>query len=191
MRSQLQTSLALRLVVVTLAAFAVACAGSQAATRSQIVQAALDQVGAPYLTGGNTPEGFDSSGLVVYSYAKGGMTGLPHSAVELERQPEVSKYLLFDLAHESADLGASPDELARAQIVNAFCILDGCALFLSEVNVEILTEVTVKNDLIECIENLPAACMLTCVRGDNLASDCQQSVSGQERDSHVALKMQG
>lgn len=85
MRSQLQTSLAQRLVVVTLAAFATACAGSQAATRSQIVQAALDQVGAPYLTGGNTPEGFDSSGLVVYSYAKGGMTGLPHSAVELER----------------------------------------------------------------------------------------------------------
>jgi cell wall-associated NlpC family hydrolase len=44
-------------------------------------------LGTRYKYGGSTPkEGFDCSGLVVYSYHRAGLGGLPRSAHELERR---------------------------------------------------------------------------------------------------------
>jgi cell wall-associated NlpC family hydrolase len=59
--------------------------GESLPSRSAIVRAAIDQVGAPYRWGGDSPRGFDCSGLVIYSYREVGVMGLPHSAAGLER----------------------------------------------------------------------------------------------------------
>ena len=48
------------------------------------VRTALAMLGAPYRYGGSTPAGFDCSGLVVYSYAQAGVSGLPRTAAALE-----------------------------------------------------------------------------------------------------------
>ena len=50
------------------------------------VEAATSMIGAPYRYGGSSPKGFDCSGLVVYSYGRAGVTGLPRSAHELMKR---------------------------------------------------------------------------------------------------------
>ncbi|MGH3932304.1 MAG: NlpC/P60 family protein [Pseudonocardiaceae bacterium] len=52
--------------------------GSGVAVRA--LQAALSRQGLPYVYGAEGPNSFDCSGLVKWSYARAGMSGLPHSS---------------------------------------------------------------------------------------------------------------
>jgi cell wall-associated NlpC family hydrolase len=81
-----------------------------AGVRSQVVSAALAQVGLPYRYGGSAPShGFDCSGLVVYSYGKVGKHGLPRSAAALQDRAQPIRVadarpgdlLFFELAKNS------------------------------------------------------------------------------------------
>ena len=58
--------------------------GSQQELRAQIVRNAEAMIGTPYRYGGSTPAGFDCSGLVLFSYARAGVEGLPRTARTLE-----------------------------------------------------------------------------------------------------------
>lgn len=49
-------------------------------TGQRAVQAALSMRGTPYRWGGESPGGFDCSGLVLWAYAQAGRGGLPHSS---------------------------------------------------------------------------------------------------------------
>ena len=48
--------------------------------RARVVQTAESMIGVPYRYGGGTPAGFDCSGLVRYSFERGGFPDLPHSS---------------------------------------------------------------------------------------------------------------
>jgi cell wall-associated NlpC family hydrolase len=53
--------------------------GSGGGDRATVVQAALTQVGSPYVWGGAAPGGFDCSGLVMWAFQQAGIS-LPHSS---------------------------------------------------------------------------------------------------------------
>jgi cell wall-associated NlpC family hydrolase len=52
----------------------------ESAARARVVAAAESMIGVPYRYGGGSPDGFDCSGLVRYSYERGGFPELPHSS---------------------------------------------------------------------------------------------------------------
>jgi cell wall-associated NlpC family hydrolase len=54
------------------------------AAMDRAASVAVSLVGSPYRYGGNTPKGFDCSGLVQYSYARAGIR-LPHGTEGLRR----------------------------------------------------------------------------------------------------------
>ncbi|MFY2858415.1 peptidoglycan hydrolase RipC [Mycobacterium sp. THU-M104] len=59
--------------------WAAAAPGGGGADRASVVQAALTQVGSPYVWGGAGPGGFDCSGLVMWAFQQAGIS-LPHSS---------------------------------------------------------------------------------------------------------------
>jgi cell wall-associated NlpC family hydrolase len=75
-------------ILLALAALLQGCAnmgsGQEKAARETIIETALGQVGRPYRYGGDTPEGFDCSGLVAYSYAEAGIQ-VPHNTTALRK----------------------------------------------------------------------------------------------------------
>ncbi len=56
--------------------------GGPGGDRANVVQAALTQVGSPYVWGGAAPGGFDCSGLVMWAFQQAGIA-LPHSSQAL------------------------------------------------------------------------------------------------------------
>ncbi|MBV8063631.1 MAG: C40 family peptidase [Nevskia sp.] len=58
--------------------------GQEKVARETIIETALGQVGRPYRYGGGTPDGFDCSGLVAYSYAEAGIQ-VPHNTSALRK----------------------------------------------------------------------------------------------------------
>lgn len=61
--------------------------GGSPQTGIRAADAALTMIGKPYRYGGNTPNGFDCSGLVQYSYARAGLR-LAHGTDNLRRQSQ-------------------------------------------------------------------------------------------------------
>jgi murein DD-endopeptidase len=78
-----------------LALLLAACAASNLkpldnSERTSIVTEALGQIGRPYRFGGSTPDGFDCSGLVQYSYAQAGVTLPRTTRDQLKSGKEIS-----------------------------------------------------------------------------------------------------
>jgi cell wall-associated NlpC family hydrolase len=112
-----------RLVSVMIVASLVGCASQavQAPTKStsrthntadQAAAVALQQIGVPYRYGGSTPNGFDCSGLIYYSYSRAGKnvprtTGSLWSGIQpvAKSQLQVGDVLFFRIEGKMSHVG--------------------------------------------------------------------------------------
>lgn len=78
MRLRLRALLLLLVLAALLQGCSTMGSGPERAKRETVIETALNQVGRPYRYGGDSPDGFDCSGLVEYSYAEAGIS-LPHN----------------------------------------------------------------------------------------------------------------
>ena len=78
---------------------------------SRAASVAYEQVGTPYRFGGNSPAGFDCSGLVQYAYARAGITvprtttALWHSTPVARDQMRAGDVLFFDIEGKMSHVG--------------------------------------------------------------------------------------
>ena len=83
-----------------------------AAPGERAARVALDQVGVPYRYGGNTPSGFDCSGLVQYAYSRAGVA-VPRTTRQLWataksvdlNQLRAGDVLFFDIEGKMSHVG--------------------------------------------------------------------------------------
>jgi cell wall-associated NlpC family hydrolase len=108
------------IVLVFVAAALVGCSGQPVATQTpdrsspgeRAAVIALDQVGIPYRYGGNSPRGFDCSGLVQYSYGTAGVA-VPRTTGQLwsaarpvdERDMRAGDLLFFRIEGKMSHVG--------------------------------------------------------------------------------------
>jgi cell wall-associated NlpC family hydrolase len=86
--------------------------GAPVTVGDRAVAVALDQVGTPYRYGGNTPRGFDCSGLVHYAYSEAGIrvprtTGQLWSASRTvdRRELQAGDLLFFSIEGKMSHVG--------------------------------------------------------------------------------------
>ena len=86
--------------------------GAAPTVGDRAVAVALDQVGTPYRYGGDSPRGFDCSGLVHFAYREAGL-GVPRTTAELwsaaetvgTRQLQAGDLLFFSIAGKMSHVG--------------------------------------------------------------------------------------
>jgi cell wall-associated NlpC family hydrolase len=111
----------LRNIVITTAILMLAACASEPSQRAgggpatvgdRAAAVALDQVGIPYRYGGNTPRGFDCSGLIHYAYREAGRN-VPRTTAQLwsateavgKRQLQAGDLLFFSIAGKMSHVG--------------------------------------------------------------------------------------
>lgn len=78
------------LLTIALCACATVALANGKPARSEIVEYARAMLGTPYVWGGTSPDGFDCSGLVQYSYGKVGVEVPRTAALQVEAAQPVS-----------------------------------------------------------------------------------------------------
>ncbi len=86
----------------------------ESAAAATAVRVALQQVGVPYVWGGESRQGFDCSGLVTYAYAAAGVSLTHYSVSQYQETTRISESQLLpgDLVFYDTGSGAQPGHVA-------------------------------------------------------------------------------
>ncbi|HET9070448.1 MAG TPA: LysM peptidoglycan-binding domain-containing protein [Acidimicrobiales bacterium] len=86
----------------------------ESAAAATAVRVALQQVGVPYVWGGESRQGFDCSGLVTYAYAAAGVSLAHYSVSQYQETTRISESQLLpgDLVFYDTGSGAQPGHVA-------------------------------------------------------------------------------